>query len=67
LALSVIFIVAFTARKLLGFAIRIHTQGNQAAQQPKLYALTIDNLNGASDFTIANLYHYFQPAPVAMA
>lgn len=40
---------------------------NQAAQQQRLYALTIDNLNEASDFTIANLYHYFQPAPVATA
>ncbi len=40
---------------------------NQAAQQQKLYALTIDNLNEASDFTIANLYNYLQPAVVATA
>jgi hypothetical protein len=33
----------------------------QKAQTQKLQALTSDNLNQASDFTIANLYHYLQP------
>lgn len=33
---------------------------NQAAQTRKLHALTPDNLKAASDFTIANLYHYLQ-------
>jgi hypothetical protein len=34
---------------------------NQQAQTQKLQALTPENLSQASDFTIANLYNYFQP------
>jgi hypothetical protein len=34
---------------------------NQQAQTQKLQALTLENLSQASDFTIANLYNYFQP------
>jgi hypothetical protein len=34
---------------------------NQQAQTQKLQALTPENLSQASDFTIANLHHYFQP------
>jgi hypothetical protein len=34
---------------------------NQQAQTQKLQALTLENLSQASDFTIANLHHYFQP------
>jgi len=34
---------------------------SQQAQSNDLKALTMDKLQAASDYTIANLYHYFQP------
>ncbi len=37
----------------------------QQAQTQKLQALTPENLSQASDFTIANLYNYFQPQDLA--
>lgn len=39
---------------------------SQQAQNNGLKALTIDNLQATSDYTIANLYHYFQIPQVAL-
>ena len=37
---------------------------SQQAPSNGLKALTLDNLQVASDYTIANLYHYFQIASI---